>query len=305
MLGNGSDLNAMEYGLQYNPPMKLDVGERNLKEATLVLDQMGLVVMLGAGTCLGAIRDKSLIPWDDDIDLYSVMGINGLTENAIANAIEEFKRKGYSVKQHYSVSDGPPYAISHSIIKDYARVDWICSYVVDDVIWVYPGILIPAHFFINPQEIEFLGEQFYVPSPPEEYLRLKYGDQWMIPKKPGEYELDVVTKVPGRALTGRTCRVRLLDHQNEPVPSGEIVLVGGGISKTNQLGYADVRLPIGSVSGKTYHALIIRYPGHEQVLYEEELEPDCTYVYKPDSYKKKAAGALGEMGTLGNVLIME
>jgi hypothetical protein len=115
--GKGSDPNSMEYGLQYNPPMKLDVAERNLKEAKRVFDQMGLVIMLGAGTCLEAIRDKSLIPWDDDIDLYSVMGVNGLTENSIASALAEFRRKGYFIKQHYSVSDGPPYAISHSFIK--------------------------------------------------------------------------------------------------------------------------------------------------------------------------------------------
>ena len=159
--------------------------------------------------------------------------------------------------------------------------------MVDDTVWVYPGIQIPAHFFIDPQEIEFLGEQFRVPSPPEEYLRLKYGEQWMIPKKPGEYELDVVTKVSGQALGGRTCRVRLLDHQDQPVFNGEIVLVGGGISKTDQHGYADVVLPTGSVSGTTYHALIIRYMGQEQVLYEEELEPDRTYVYRSDSYEKK------------------
>ena len=50
----------------------------------------------------------------------------------------------------------------------------------------------PATLFTHPREIEFLGEKFFVPNPPEEYLRLKYGAQWMVPRKAGEYEEDVV-----------------------------------------------------------------------------------------------------------------
>ena len=50
----------------------------------------------------------------------------------------------------------------------------------------------------QPREIEFLGEKFLVPNPPEECLRPKYGAEWMVPRKSGAYEIDVVGKIPDK-----------------------------------------------------------------------------------------------------------
>jgi len=301
--GNGSDQAAMEYWLKYNPPMNGVTGERNLKEAKVILDNLGVVFLLQSGSCLGAVRDNAFIPWDDDIDIVSVMGVNGLTEETIYAAMAAFRSKGYYVKKNYSVLDGPPYAISHSVIKDYARIDWACMLVVDDVVRSYPGVQIPATSFTHPKEIEFLGGKFFVPNPPEEYLRLKYGVHWRIPRKAGEYEKDVIEQIPTTKLAGGTCRLRVLDHEGNPVPSAEVVLVGGGSSKTDEYGYVEIILPI--IAGIGDYALSISYPGHEQVLYEEEMEPDKKYVYRTGAYSARGGSALGEYGTLGNILLAE
>ena len=301
--GKGSDQAAMEYGLEYNPPMNAVTGERNLKEAKMILDNLGVVFLLHSGSCLGAVRDNAFIPWDDDTDTASVIGLNGLTEEKIDTALALFRSNGYYCKLNYSILDRPPYSISYSMIKDYARLDWNCMLVVDGVIRSYPGVQVPATLFTHPREIEFLGEKFFVPNPPEEYLRLKYGSKWMVPRRAGEYEKDVVEQIPSAKLVGKTCRLRVLDHEGEPVSKAEVVLAGGGSSKTDGYGYAEIILPV--IVGLNYYALIIRYPGHEQVLYEEEMAPNKNYVYRAGAYSTKAGSASSEFGTLGNVLLAE
>ena len=294
-MGNGSDQAALEYTLKFNPPMDLAVGQRNLNEAKAILDQLGVVFLLSSGTCLGATRDKAFIPWDDDIDLISVLGINGLNDETMHAAALAFRDKGYYVRE----ANGAHSKLIQTV-KDHVRLSWECLQTNGDYIIVYPGIQLPSGMFTHPREIEFLGEKFLVPNPPEEYLRLKYGEEWATPKRSGEYEKDVVEKVPGAELVGRPCRLRVLDLEDKPVPDAEVALVGGGRSRTDERGYAEIVLP-----APDCYALTIKYPGHEQVLYMEEIEPDKTYVYRADSTSKAASQASGEIGTLGNVLSLE
>ena len=296
MLGNGSDKAAMEYTLKYNPPMDLTVAKTNLKEIKQVLEQLGVVFLLGSGTCLGATRDKALMPWDDDIDLLSVLGINGLTEAKVDAVVDALREKGYFIRE-FAMANSKAFAT----VKNYVRISLECVRIVNDSIYLFPGgFKIPASMFTQPKEIEFLGEQFLVPNPPEDYLRLKYGEEWMVPKKAGEYEIDVVGKVPDAGFVGQPLRIRVMDHEGRPIPEAEVVLVGSGRSRTDQGGYAQLLLP-----GPDFCSLIIRYPGHEQVLYMEEIEPGHTYVYRADAASHAASSASGEIGTLGNLLVLE
>ena len=292
---NGSDEAALDYSFAYNPPMNPIAAERNLKEVKQVLDQLKVVFLLGSGSCLGAVRDKAIIPWDDDIDLISVIGFNGLTEESADIVTAALRDKGYFVKE----MDGA-HTKARMTMKNHVRLSMEFTRIIDENIYAYPGIPLPARLFTEPKEIEFLGERFLVPNPPEEYLRLKYGAEWMVPKKAGAYEIDVVEKIPGGNPVGRPSSLRVLDEKGNPVSGVDVVLVGGGRSRTDGNGYAAIVLP-----GADWYALIIRYPGHEQVLYMEYLEPDNSYVYRADSGSKAAGRSSGAVGTLGNLLSPE
>jgi hypothetical protein len=294
-LGNGSDQATLEYTFKYNPPMNPAVAEANLKEVKQVLDGIGLVFLLGSGSCLGATRDNAFIPWDDDIDLLSVIGVNGMTEGKVDAAAEALRQEGYFVSELKMA-----HSKAFATVKAYVRVGLECVRIVDDTIYLFPGFRIPANMLTQPKEIEFLGDKFLVPNPPEEYLRLKYGDEWMVPKKAGAYEIDVLGKIPDAGLDGRPLSIRVLDHGGRPVPEAEVVLVGRGRSRTDQAGYAHLLLPT-----PDWCSFIIRYPGHEQVLYMEEIEPDKTYVYRADAALKATENASGDVGTLGNLLTIE
>ena len=292
--GNGADAQSLDFTWRYNPPVDPAGAERMLKEVKEILDRLGIAFLLSSGTCLGAVRDGAIIPWDDDLDIMTVTGANGLTDAKVDEAVSAFKERGFYVRELAGEHR------TFSMIKGWVRTGWDCFVNEGEVVQAYPKSEIPVRFLTQPKEITFLGERFFVPNPPEEYLRLKYGEAWRTPKRAGEYELDVVEKIAVTEVEGTPCRVRVLDAAAEPVGGADVVLVGGGRSATDASGYADVILP-----GPNVYAMVIRFPGHENVLYMEELEPGVTYVYGADSAVKAAQSAGGTVETLGNLLTRE
>ena len=189
--GSGNEQAALDYTLKYNPPMDHAVAERNLKHLKSILDGLGVVFMLGSGSCLGATRDGAFIPWDDDIDLLTVLGVNGMTDESIDSVFAAFQEGGYHVMRQ----DGLDSTVLMTM-KDGVRVSLECLRIRGENVFSYPGVLLPSVMFTEPKQIEFLGERFNVPNPPEEYLALKYGPEWKTPRRSGEYERDVVVKIP-------------------------------------------------------------------------------------------------------------
>ena len=258
--------------------MDLELAKRMLKEAKGIMDQLDVSFFFRQGTCLGAIRDQAFIPWDDDIDLGCVIGLNGFTEDLIDPVLNGFRDQGYFV----SVESNERW-VAAGMIKSSLRIDLTFFRIVDDSILHFPLIWIPARLFANLKEIEFMGGNYLVPNPPEEYLRIKYGPNWTTPKETG-YEKDILEQVPktpvvklAPALGQPASKVRVLDQLGGLVRGAEVSIVGLADATTNDDGYAEFHLPY-----KDFYALVINFDGHEEILYQELMSPGTSYVYTPD-----------------------
>jgi hypothetical protein len=276
-------------------PMDMPLAETLLKEAKQILDQLGLVFFLRHGTCLGAVRDQAFIPWDDDIDLGSVIGLHGLTDAIVEEAAVEFRKHGYSA----GIIDSELH-LSVDLKKSGIQMDWTCYRIIDDSIYQWPVVKIPAGLHENLKEIEFLGTTFMVPNPPEEYFRLKYGPDWMTPKEAGDYEQEVLDLMDDRSNSGdsenalqladqrdadlHTGSLKVLGFDGEAATGVEVtlapttVLTGLNKANTNEDGYVYFRLP-----EEASYVVAVQLGDSKEVLYWEELKPGIEYLYMPDT----------------------
>ena len=267
-------------------PLDPALAAERLKEVKRIFDDQGIVFWLGSGTCLGCIRENRFIPWDDEIDTASVIGMHGLREETIYRIADVFTKTGF-----YSRIRSNPQYMSVAFVRDGIRTDWTCHRIFNGAAIEFPGVKLPLHLFTQPKEIEFIGQKFLVPNPPEEYLMLKYGPEWRTPKGPG-FESDVVMKIGDgdnlsrvrklqRALSmgispRPNSRVRIFNRGGQSVSGAEVIVVGLGRSKTDRQGVARFYVP-----NEATYAMVIRYEGHEEILYLESLIPGTNYIYHP------------------------
>jgi hypothetical protein len=72
------------------------------------------------------------------------------------------------------------------------------------------------------------------------------------------------------------CGVKIFDRDGKAVSGAEVTVAGLGRTKADKYGVARVYVP-----NEATYAVVIRYEGHQEVLYEEWLTPRTTYIYRP------------------------
>ena len=266
-------------------PMDRTVAETVLKETKHVLDQLGIVFFLRHGTCLGAVRDDSLITWDDDLDVGSVIGLRGLTEERMYEAVDLFSQERFDP----NVIVGE-IGLEVEMRKYDVPIDWNCYRIIGDNIYQWPVVQISLSLHTELKEIKFLGETFLVPNPPEDYLRQRYGPDWGIPKKIGTFESDVLEmtdhsfippdhrktmSLGSRYVSSlHTGYLKVFDLEGLPVYEAQIgiaataALTGLENARTNIDGRVFFNLPVEGI-----YVVSIAYNDHREVLYSEWLAP--------------------------------
>lgn len=293
-------------------PMDMPVAEAVLKEAKAILDACGVAFFLRHGTCLGAVRDGAFIPWDDDLDIGSVLGLHGLTESKVRETAKVFEEHGF----HVDVIDSELH-LSVDMKRHGIQMDWTCYRIVDGNIYQWPVIAIPASLHEDLLPIEFLGDTFHVPNPPEAYFELKYGPDWQTPKEAGGFEDAVLEQMSVAGDTGdsetkdvlklksefdpahHNSRLRVFDVNGDFVSSAPVslaatsVLTGLDNSVTDNDGFVYFNLP-----EEACYVVAVETGGSREVLYLEELEPGTDYEYRPDPDRPVGrANALIDVGS--------
>lgn len=280
--GDGADEASLARSENRPIPMDPTTAAALLREAKQILGQFNVTFFLRQGTCLGAIREKGFIPWDDDLDLGSVIGLHGFTEDLIEPVVCAFRDRGF-----YAELQPTQEYVNAAMIKSYIRIDWACYRIVGGSIVHFPGVPIPVNLVTRLKEIDFAGDKFLVPNPPEDYLSAKYGPDWMTPRSSG-YEKDILDLIPdhpieqirsttGESSASNTTSVRVLDQHGRPVHGALVRIAGHGRNSTDEQGCATFLLP-----GDQYYSLVISHDLHEELLYQELLARGMTYVYRPD-----------------------
>lgn len=149
-----------------------------------VLEQAGHTVMITSGTLLGWVRDRALLPNDDDADLALLVTSSESPADVAIVGLEARRLltdAGYTVTLHSAVhlqvrlgGDGPDAASYCDVFLGFFRDQDYCQPF-------HLRSTVPRSSLYPVETVELSGRSLPAPPVPEDWLAACYGPTWQIP----------------------------------------------------------------------------------------------------------------------------
>ena len=151
--------------------------EKDLLRLKSILDEIDVPFFLIEGTLLGAMRDGTLIEYDKDFDIGIDIDVDN--KEMRDDIIYEISKRGLKVTL-LGPEPNPNKPSYWFLIEGLKWQTALLPYIVVNEWAVFATIPIkfPVKLFQNLLPFQFLGTEFLVPNPPEDYLDLNYGKTW-------------------------------------------------------------------------------------------------------------------------------
>lgn len=150
------------------------------KAAADILNAAGVEWFLTSGLLLGHIREGRILPWDLDVDL-------GIWPEGVEPVRRAFRDAGWPFRRDFDSQMWP--------VHRNTKIDIHTHHRDGDTVYKLHGkqqkirMDHPAYLF-NLQPSLFYLRDVLIPSPPEDYLEVMYGPDWLTPKKEWRWDQD-------------------------------------------------------------------------------------------------------------------
>lgn len=187
----------------------VDEARKLLETTKKLFDNCSIKYSLAFGTLLGAVRDKTIIKGDEDVDVlvYSEKDIRNNLQYLSDNGLKLCRIQGNLLYSFKADTNG---FIDVYIINKLPISIW--SLWCDSII----NRAIPRRYIRKLDEIEFLGDYYPCPKHPEKILEFWYGKTWKIPIKGHIYTYEVPSRL-WWTMKGKPAYINFLSRSKRTV----------------------------------------------------------------------------------------
>ena len=179
-----NDYMPWDWGVRKGGLLNEEVMNRNLLDFKRVMDKHKINFTFIFGSALGLMREEHkpwAHPYDTDVDTMC----DAKDHRNIWKVVADLEELGFFIPD----KDTCPMR-DHFISRDGEKIEiwWFeeigQDYYYSSRVW-YPK----GYFSGGGTPIQYLGETWYVPHSPEEFVKITYGKNWKKPKPEGSYIL--------------------------------------------------------------------------------------------------------------------